>query len=97
MPNSGETEQGKQSEKIILAVPLYTRLWTENSQGEVIKRSVVAMKDINKVIPGDVQKKWDDKLKQHYVEFKEDGNTKKMLRLYPKAACVMTSIIGVKV
>ena len=67
-----------ESEKIILAVPLYTRLWTENSQGEVIKRSVVAMKDINKVIPGDVQKKWDDKLKQHYVEFKEDGNTKKM-------------------
>ena len=61
-------------EKLILAVPLYTRLWTEDSSGKVTKKSVVSMKDIDDTIPSNVEKKWDDKLKQYYVEY----NVKKM-------------------
>ncbi len=87
-----QTEEIK-SEKIILAVPLYTRLWTENSQGDVIKRTVVAMKDINKVLPEGVQKKWDDKLKQDYVEFEQDGNKKKMWIEDEKSLEAKTSLI----
>ena len=29
-------------------------------------------------IPSDVERKWDDELKQNYVEYTEDGETKKM-------------------
>ena len=72
-----ETEE-IESDKIILAVPLYTRLWTEDSDGNVIKNSVVSMKDIDDVIPSDAKKTWNDELKQYYVEYKEGNNTKKM-------------------
>lgn len=66
------------SDKIILAIPLYTRLWTENSSGEIIKRSSVSIKNIEKVIPNHIEKKWNEDLKQYYVEYKEGTNTKKM-------------------
>ncbi len=65
------------SEKIILGIPFYTRLWTESSDGKVTS-NVVNMKDINKVIPSNVQKQWQDDLKQNYVEYQEKGATKKM-------------------
>ena len=64
--------------KIILGVPLYTRLWTEDSSGKVLKKSVISMKDIDNTIPSDVERKWDDKLKQYYVEYKDGNNTNKM-------------------
>ena len=64
--------------KIILGVPLYTRLWIEDSSGKVLKKSVISMKDIENTIPSDVERKWDDKLKQYYVEYKDGNNTNKM-------------------
>ena len=65
-------------EKIILAMPLYTRIWTISQSGEITSRSTVNMIDINKNIPNDVEKQWDDNLKQYYVEFKSGSSTKKM-------------------
>ena len=72
------TTEEIESSKIILAVPLYTRLWTEDSSGKIIKRSIVSMKDIDDTIPSDVERKLDDNLKQYYVEYKDGDNTKKM-------------------
>lgn len=72
-----ETEE-IESNKIILAVPLYTRLWTENANGEIVKQSVIAMKDIDKTIPADTRKEWKEDLAQNYVEYKEGNNTKKI-------------------
>ena len=72
-----ETEE-IESDKIVLAVPLYTRLWTEDSNGNLIDQVVVSMKDIDDTIPSDVERKWDEDLQQYYVEYSEDGNTKKM-------------------
>ena len=72
-----ETEE-IESNKIVLAVPLYTRLWTEDSSGNLIDQVVVSMKDINDTIPSDVERKWNEDLQQYYVEYNEDGNTKKM-------------------
>lgn len=63
--------------KIILAVPFYTRLWSEDSSGKVTSK-VVNMKDIDTVIPENVERKWDEKLKQNYVEYLDNGITKKM-------------------
>lgn len=65
------------SEKIILAIPFYTKIWTETSDGTV-KSKAVAMKDIEKELPNKVEKQWDDKLKQYYVEYKSGSTTKKM-------------------
>lgn len=72
-----ETEEIK-SNKIILAIPLYARLWTEDSSGKVVKQSPISIKDINSVIPENVERKWDEDLKQYYVEYKEGNNTKKI-------------------
>ncbi len=65
------------SNKIILAVPFYTRVWTTNQEGKSTSNTV-AMKNINKVIPDDTQKKWDDVLKQNYVEYTDNGNKKQI-------------------
>lgn len=67
-----------ESNKIILGIPFYTRLWTGNSNGELINTTTVSMKNINNVLPNDVERKWDDELKQDYVQYEEDGNIKKM-------------------
>lgn len=67
-----------ESEKIVLAIPLYTRLWTEDNSGNIIKQSTVTIKNIENVIPSNVKKQWDKDLKQYYVEYKEGSYTKKM-------------------
>ena len=66
------------SNKIILAIPLYARLWTEDSSGNIVRQSAVAMKNIDSVIPQDAERKWDEDLKQYYVEYQEDSYIKKM-------------------
>ncbi len=65
------------SDKIILAVPFYTRVWTTNQEGKSTSNTV-AMKNIDKVIPDDIEKQWDDELKQNYVEYTENGNKKQV-------------------
>lgn len=72
-----KTEEIK-SDKIILAIPLYTRLWTEDSSGKVVKQTTVSLKNIDKTIPDGVEKQWDDNLKQYYVEYQDGQYTKKM-------------------
>ena len=58
------TTEEIEPEKIILAVPLYTRIWTTNSEGEIINNSTVAMKNIDDIIPEGTEKQWDDELKR---------------------------------
>ena len=67
-----------ESEKIILAIPLYARLWTENSSGNVIKQSAIPMKDIEKIVTSNISKQWDENLKQYYAEYKDGSYTKKI-------------------
>ena len=67
-----------ESNKIILAIPFYTRVWTTNSEGEIVSRNTVSMKNINKVLPEGVNKEWDNDLKQYFAEF-TDGNNKKQI------------------
>ncbi len=72
-----ETEDIK-SDKIILAIPLYARLWTENKEGKIVRQSAVPIKNIDKVIPEEAERKWDDNLKQYYVEYEEGEYIKKI-------------------
>ena len=70
-----ETEEIK-PEKIVLAFAFYSRLWTE--KGEEVSSNIVNMPDIDKTIPANVNKEWNDTLKQYYVEYTEKNATKKM-------------------
>lgn len=71
-----KTEEIK-PEKIILAVPFYTRVWTTTPEGKTTSNSV-SMKKLDTVIPEDVEEKWDEDLKQHYVEYMDDDNKKQI-------------------
>ena len=63
-------------EKIILGIPLYTRLWKED--GGKITSKVVNIKDVESTLPSDIQRKWDEELKQNYVEYTDGSATYKM-------------------
>ena len=66
------------SEKIILGIPFYTRMWTTNSSGDIISRGTVDMKEIDRVLPSGVEKTWDNELKQNYVEYMDGANKKQI-------------------
>lgn len=65
------------SNKIILGMPLYTRLWKEKN-GEKIDSNIVNMRNIDNVLPDNIEKVWNDELKQNYVEYEKSGITYKM-------------------
>ena len=64
------------SNKIVLGMPFYTRLWKEEN-GNITSKTV-NMKNIDTVIPSDIQRIWDDTLKQNYVEYTQDSVVYKM-------------------
>ena len=64
------------AEKIVLGIPFYTRIWKE-SNGNVTS-DVVNIGNIERVIPSNVNKTWDDDLQQYYVEYTKGGATYKM-------------------
>ena len=70
-------QEGIAKEKLILGIPLYTRIWTEDSSGKAVSKTV-DMKDVDTVLPKDVERNWDDTLRQYYVEYQENGKTRKM-------------------
>ncbi len=65
------------AEKIILAVPFYTRVWTTNPDGKTTSNTL-SMKNIETVVPEDAERKWDDDLKQNYVEYTDEDNKKQV-------------------
>ncbi len=66
-------QEGVSKDKIILAMPFYTRLWIEEN-GKLTNK-VVNMKDVS--IPSDANKTWDEKLKQYYIEYTRGDATYK--------------------
>ena len=66
-----------ESNKIILGIPFYTRVWTTDPSGKSTSKTV-SMKKTEAVIPDGTQKQWNDDLKQNYVEY-TDGNNKKQI------------------
>ena len=66
------------TEKIILAVPFYTRVWTTDDSGKVISNPTLSIKNIDEVIPSNAKRKWNEELKQYYVEYEVDGDKKQV-------------------
>lgn len=67
-------QEGVSEDKLILAMPFYTRLWKE-SDG-TLTSSVVNMRSVT--IPDGVEKTWDENTKQYYIEYEQNGTTYKM-------------------
>lgn len=65
-------QEGVSSDKIVLALPFYTRLWRESG---TVSSSVVNMVDTK--IPSGVNATWDEATKQNYIEWKSNGVTYK--------------------
>ena len=70
------TQEDVPAEKLILGMPFYTRLWKE--ENGKITSNVVSMKYIDSKIPSNVERKWNEDLKQYYVEYEQNGTTYKM-------------------
>lgn len=69
-------QEGVKPEKIILAMPFYTRVWNVTDGG--LSSSAVDMKSQSTLIPGDAKITWDDSLKQNLAEYKKNGRTYKV-------------------
>ena len=71
-------QEDVKKEKIILGIPLYTRMWKE-TDGKITS-SVVNMNQIEENLPPEstVERKWNDELKQNYVTFTSGNNTKQI-------------------
>ncbi len=67
-------QEGVSANKLILAMPFYTRLWQESNG--TLTSSVVNMRSV--AIPDGVEKTWDEKTKQYYIEYERNGTTYKM-------------------
>ena len=67
-------QEGVPKEKLILAMPFYTRLWKE--ENGKLSSQVFNMNKIT--IPSGIEKAWDDELKQNYIEYKSENATYKM-------------------
>lgn len=64
------------SNKVIIGIPFYTILWEIN--GENVKGTTIAMKNIEKYVPSDVELQWLGDSQQQYIEYTKNGITYKM-------------------
>lgn len=66
-------QEGVSAEKIILGIPFYTLLWVEGETPYTVN-----INKVDEVLPNNIEKEWDEDLKQYYVEYEEDGLIHKM-------------------
>ncbi len=69
------------AERIVMAVPFYTRLWAEETVNGVVTvtSEALTMNGAADVLKRhEVQAQWDEETHQNYAEYKEDGVTYKM-------------------
>lgn len=69
-------QEGVKPEKIILAMPFYTRVWNVTNGG--LSSSAVDMKSQATLIPADAKITWDDSLKQNLAEYEKNGKSYKV-------------------
>lgn len=66
-------------EKLVLGVPLYMRIWTENSSNRIIDSKAYEMKNIDSYLEDiDYRIVYDEASEQNYIETQHEGNTIKI-------------------
>jgi len=67
------------NEKLILGIPLYMRIWTENSSNRIIDSKAYEMKNIDSYLEDiDYKIVYDEASEQNYIETQHEGNTIKI-------------------
>lgn len=65
--------------KLLLGIPLYTRIWTVDSTGKIITNPSAKMPTVRSTIESkNLTPVWLDKEKQYYVEYANGANTSKI-------------------
>lgn len=65
--------------KLLLGIPLYTRIWTVDSTGKIISNPSAKMPAVRSTIEAkNLKPAWLDKEKQYYVEYANGENTSKI-------------------
>jgi len=65
--------------KLLLGVPLYTRLWTVDSAGKIIKNPAMKMPEVRNLLGSmGLTPVWLDKEKQYYAEYPDGAYTTKI-------------------
>ena len=83
-------------ERVIMAVPFYTRLWTETKENGMTKLTSEALSMVTAQVElsrNNITPVWDEVTKQYYAEYEKDGATCKMWMedmqsLQEKLACI---------
>jgi len=71
-------EEGVPKEKLILAIPFYTRLWKENSDGTFDSRAYGMEEGYKSMTEKGASFKWNSDSGQNYAEISDGGSTYKM-------------------
>jgi len=65
--------------KLLLGIPLYTRVWTVDSAGRIISNPSAKMPAVRSTVESlNLTPKWLDREKQYYVEYPNGSNTSKI-------------------
>lgn len=66
-------------DKLILGMPLYTRIWEKSDSTARMKSSVLSLKNVDKFIrDNNLEVKFDEVSGQNYAEYNKDGNNYKI-------------------
>lgn len=69
-----KTTEKVQSDKVIVGLPFYTRIWRENSNGGLKSEAMGMTKAKQLVKQNNVKSKWNDKLGQYYAEWQDKND-----------------------
>jgi spore germination protein YaaH len=65
--------------KLLLGIPLYTRIWTIDGNGKIISNPSAKMPTVRSTVESNgLKPQWRDKEKQYYVEYPNGSNTSKI-------------------
>lgn len=65
--------------KLLLGIPLYTRIWTVDSSGKIITNPAAKMPDVRNTLESmGLKPVWLDREKQYYAEYQSGPNTSKI-------------------
>jgi spore germination protein YaaH len=66
------------SEKIVLGLPFYTKLWKTKDGKKVGNGDAISMKNMSSNIPNNASKEWLEDAKQYFVQYESGGYTYKI-------------------
>jgi spore germination protein YaaH len=74
-----QTLEDVPASKLLLGIPLYTRIWTVDGTGKIVSNPSAKMPSVRSTVESqNLTPEWRDKEKQYYVEYPNGANTSKI-------------------